>query len=174
VPENVEREHFRHCVDIVTRLLGRHPDGWYTGRDSPNTLRIVAEEGKFLYDADYYGDDLPFWTEVDLGHGKTHPQLIVPYTLDTNDMRFASPQGFNTADHFFHYLRDAFDVLYAEGETVPKMLSVGLHCRLSGRPGRFAGLQRFLDHIQKHDRVWIATRADIARHWAKEHPFQAV
>ena len=172
MPEAVEREHFLRCVETVTKLLGRHPEGWYTGRDSPNTLRIVAEEGKFLYDADYYGDDLPFWTVVDLGGGKTHPQLIVPYTLDTNDMRFASPQGFNTADHFFTYLRDAFDVLYAEGETAPKMMSVGLHCRLIGRPGRFAGLQRFLDHIQKHDRVWIATRADIARHWVKEHPYQ--
>lgn len=172
IPEEVEREHFRQCVEVVSKLLGHHPYGWYTGRDSPNTLRIVAEEGKFLYDSDYYGDDLPFWAEVDVGEGKIQPQLMVPYTLDTNDMRFASPQGFNTADHFFHYLRDAFDVLYAEGEDSPKMMSVGLHCRLVGRPGRFAALQRFLDHIQKHDRVWVATRADIARHWVAEHPYQ--
>jgi len=172
VPESVEREHMKQCVDVVSRLLGRHPEGWYTGRDSPNTLRLVAEEGGFLYDSDYYGDDLPFWTEVELGDGRMHPQLMVPYTLDTNDMRFASPQGFNSAEQFFTYLKDAFDVLYAEGETVPKMLSVGLHCRLSGRPARLAGLQRFLDYIQRHDGVWIPTRAAIARHWAQHHPWQ--
>ncbi|MDN5924439.1 MAG: allantoinase PuuE [Xanthomonadales bacterium] len=172
VPESVEREHFALCVAAVSKVLGRHPEGWYTGRDSPNTLRIVAEEGKFLYDSDYYGDDLPFWAEVDLGQGASHAQLIVPYTLDTNDMRFASPQGFNTGDDFYHYLKDAFDVLYAEGEHASKMLSIGLHCRLSGRPARLAGLQRFLDHIQQHDKVWIATRADIARHWIAEHPYK--
>ncbi|HEU0196297.1 MAG TPA: allantoinase PuuE [Nevskiaceae bacterium] len=173
VPEAVEREHIQRCTEIVTKILGHHPEGWYTGRDSPNTIRIVAEEGQYLYDADYYGDDLPFWLNVGLGDGSTRPQLIVPYTLDTNDMRFASPQGFNTADHFFNYLKDAFDVLYAEGETTPKMMSVGLHCRLSGHPARLPGVQRFLDYIQKHDRVWIARRADIARHWVKEHPYKA-
>jgi putative urate catabolism protein len=172
VPESIEREHMQRCIEVVTKLLGRHPEGWYTGRDSPNTLRLVAEEGGFLYDADYYGDDLPFWTNVDLGNGKTRPQLIVPYTLDTNDMRFAAPQGFNSGEQFFTYLKDAFDVLYAEGETAPKMLSIGLHCRLSGRPARFAALQRFLDYIQKHDRVWIPTRAAIAHHWAEHHPWQ--
>jgi peptidoglycan/xylan/chitin deacetylase (PgdA/CDA1 family) len=160
----------RQCVDVITRLLGRHPEGWYTGRDSPNTLRLVAEEGGFLYDSDYYGDDLPFWTQVPMADGSRRPQLIVPYTLDTNDMRFASPQGFNCGDQFFTYLKDAFDVLYAEGEDTPKMMSVGLHCRLIGRPGRFAALRRFLDYIQGHDRVWIPTRAAIARHWTEQHP----
>ncbi len=171
VDEAIEREHMQRCIEIVSQLTGRHPDGWYTGRDSPNTLRLVAEEGGFLYDADYYGDDLPFWHPVELADGRVHPQLMVPYTLDTNDMRFASPQGFNSGQQFFTYLKDAFDVLYAEGEHAPKMLSVGLHCRLSGRPARFAALQRFLDYIQSHERVWIATRADIARHWAEHHPW---
>jgi putative urate catabolism protein len=170
VSEAIEREHMRQCVDVITRLLGRHPEGWYTGRDSPNTLRLVAEEGGFLYDSDYYGDDLPFWTQVPMADGSRRPQLIVPYTLDTNDMRFASPQGFNCGDQFFTYLKDAFDVLYAEGEDTPKMMSVGLHCRLIGRPGRFAALRRFLDYIQGHDRVWIPTRAAIARHWTEQHP----
>jgi putative urate catabolism protein len=170
VSEAIEREHMRQCVDVITRLLGRHPEGWYTGRDSPNTLRLVAEEGGFLYDSDYYGDDLTFWTQVPMADGSRRPQLIVPYTLDTNDMRFASPQGFNCGDQFFTYLKDAFDVLYAEGEDTPKMMSVGLHCRLIGRPGRFAALRRFLDYIQGHDRVWIPTRAAIARHWTEQHP----
>ncbi|MGE8546408.1 allantoinase PuuE [Alcaligenes sp. Marseille-Q7550] len=172
VSEEVEREHMRQCVEVLTKILGHHPEGWYTGRDSPNTLRLVAEEGGFLYDSDYYGDDLPFWTEVELKDGTIKPQLMVPYTLDSNDMRFAAPQGFNTGDHFFNYLKDAFDVLYEEGETAPKMLSVGLHCRLIGRPGRFKALQRFLDHIQQHERVWICRRVDIARHWVEHHPYQ--
>lgn len=172
-PEALEREHMQRCVDIIKQLTGKHPAGWYTGRDSPNTRRLVAEEGQFLYDSDNYGDDLPFWEEVRLQDGSIHPQLIVPYTLDTNDMRFATPQGFNTGDDFFHFLRDAFDVLYEEGEETPKMLSIGLHCRLIGRPSRFRGLQRFLDHVQKHDRVWIATREEIARHWVQTHPYQA-
>lgn len=171
VAEDVEREHLQHCVAVVEALIGRHPDGWYTGRDSPNTRRLVVEEGGFLYDSDYYGDDLPFWTKVDLTHGGTKPQLIIPYTLDTNDMRFASPQGFNSGEQFFTYLKDAFDVLYAEGADTPKMMSVGLHCRLTGRPGRFAALQRFLDYVQQHDRVWIPTRAAIARHWIEHHPY---
>ncbi|OWT63736.1 allantoinase PuuE [Candidimonas nitroreducens] len=173
VAEEVEREHMRRCVEIVTELIGRHPEGWYTGRDSPNTLRLVAEEGGFLYDSDYYGDDLPFWSEVHLSDGSTRPQLMVPYTLDTNDMRFASPQGFNSGEQFYQYLKDAFDVLYEEGAQAPRMMSVGLHCRLVGRPGRFKALQRFLDHVQAHDGVWIATRAAIARHWAERHPWQA-
>lgn len=172
-PEELEREHMQRCVDIIKQLTGKHPAGWYTGRDSPNTRRLVAEEGQFLYDSDNYGDDLPFWEEVRLQDGSIHPQLIVPYTLDTNDMRFATPQGFNTGDDFFHFLRDAFDVLYEEGEETPKMLSIGLHCRLIGRPSRFRGLQRFLDHVQKHDRVWVATREEIARHWVQTHPYQA-
>lgn len=171
VPEDIERDHCQRCVQIVSKLTGKHPEGWYTGRDSPNTRRIVLEQGGFLYDSDYYGDDLPFWTEVPLGNGSIKPHLIVPYTLDTNDMRFASPQGFNCGDQFFSYLKDAFDVLYAEGATHPKMMSVGLHCRLVGRPGRFAALERFLDYIQGHDKVWIPTRADIARHWITEHPY---
>lgn len=172
-PEELEREHMQRCVEIITQLTGKHPAGWYTGRDSPNTRRLVAEEGQFLYDSDNYGDDLPFWEEVRLQDGSIHPQLIVPYTLDTNDMRFATPQGFNTGDDFFQFLRDAFDVLYEEGEESPKMLSVGLHCRLIGRPSRFRGLQRFLDHVQKHDRVWVATREEIARHWVQTHPYKA-
>ncbi|MAK56011.1 MAG: allantoinase PuuE [Pusillimonas sp.] len=174
MPESIEREHMQRCVEVITNLLGEHPQGWYTGRDSPNTRRLVVEEGQFLYDSDYYGDDLPFWTQVELQDGTVKPHLVVPYTLDTNDMRFATPQGFNTGEHFFSYLKDAFDVLYAEGDDAPKMLSVGLHCRLIGRPGRFAALQRFLDYIQRHDRVWVCRRVDIARHWAKHHPFKEV
>ncbi|SDN79670.1 allantoinase PuuE [Vreelandella arcis] len=170
VPEHVEREHLQKAMEIFQRLYGEKPLGWYTGRDSPNTRRLVLDEGGFLYDSDYYGDDLPFWTQVTDSQGSDHNHLVVPYTLDSNDMRFASPQGFNTADHFFTYLRDAFDVLYAEGEEAPKMLSVGMHCRLLGRPGRFRALQRFLDYIETHDRVWVARRVDIARHWAEHHP----
>jgi putative urate catabolism protein len=170
VPEHIEREHLQKAMEIFQRLYGEKPQGWYTGRDSPNTRRLILDEGGFLYDSDYYGDDLPFWTTVSDSQGAEHNHLIVPYTLDTNDMRFAAPQGFNTADHFFTYLRDAFDVLYAEGEDSPKMLSIGMHCRLLGRPGRFRALQRFLDHIEAHDRVWVARRVDIARHWAEHHP----
>lgn len=171
-PEELEKEHMARCVEIVTKLIGRHPDGWYTGRDSPNTRRLVAEEGQFLYDSDNYGDDLPFWDEVELSDGSIKPQLIVPYTLDTNDMRFATPQGFNTGEHFYQFLKDAFDVLYEEGAEKPKMLSIGLHCRLIGRPSRFKGLQKFLDYVQSHEQVWVARRNEIARHWAKEHPYQ--
>lgn len=170
--EATEREHMRLGVEIIRRLTGDAPLGWYTGRDSPNTRRLVVEHGGFRYDADYYGDELPFWTQVTLGNGGTQPHLVVPYTLDANDMRFATPQGFNTASHFFEYLRDTFDVLYAEGEESPKMMSIGMHCRLLGRPGRFLALQRFLDHIERHDRVWVARRIDIANHWVSEHPFR--
>lgn len=164
-PIELEREHMQTAIDIQKRLTGERPVGWYTGRTSPNTRKLVVEDGGFEYDADDYSDDLPFWTTVD---GNAH--LIVPYTLDTNDMRFASPQGFNSGDQFFSYLRDAFDVLYREGAEAPKMLSVGLHCRLVGRPARLASLERFIDHVQSHDEVWCARRIDIARHWREHHP----
>lgn len=169
--EDVEREHLQIGVDIIRRLTGSAPLGWYTGRDSPNTRRLVVDHGGFLYDSDYYGDDLPFWTRVTASDGREVPHLVVPYTLDANDMRFATAQGFNTSDHFFTYLRDSFDVLYAEGAESPKMMSIGMHCRLLGRPGRLVALQRFLDHVQRHDRVWICRRVDIARHWMARHPF---
>lgn len=173
IPEEIEREHMQRAIAIFQELYGDKPMGWYTGRDSPNTRRLLMDEGSFLYDSDYYGDDLPFWIRENDSNGESHNHLIVPYTLDTNDMRFATPQGFNTGDHFFEYLRDAFDVLYEEGKDRPRMLSIGLHCRLIGRPGRFRGLQRFLDHIEAHDRVWVARRADIAQHWVKHHPFDS-
>ncbi|MGQ7262125.1 allantoinase PuuE [Vreelandella sp. V005] len=170
VPEAVERNHMQRAIEVFQKLYCEKPLGWYTGRDSPNTRRLLLEQGSFLYDSDYYGDDLPLWVQGQDSQGDSHTHLVVPYTLDSNDMRFASPQGFNTADHFFNYLRDAFDVLYAEGDEAPKMLSIGLHCRLIGRPGRFRALQRFLDHIETHDRVWVTRRVDIARHWAEHHP----
>ena len=162
----VEREHVRLAVEALTRLAGTRPLGWYTGRLGPNTRRLVAEEGGFLYDADAYNDDLPYWV-VEAGR----PHLVVPYTLDNNDMKFAAAQGFNSGEQFFAYLRDAFDVLYAEGAETPPMMSVGLHLRLVGRPGRFAALQRFLDHVQRHPDVWICRRIDIARHWIARHPY---
>jgi allantoinase len=165
VDEAIEREHVARAVRTIEELTGSRPLGWYTGRTSANTRRLVAEHGGFLYDADSYADDLPYWEEVG---GKA--QLIVPYTLDTNDMRFATPQGFNTGEQFFAYLRDAFDTLYAEGAEAPKMLSVGLHCRLVGRPARLAALARFLDHVQRHESVWICRRVEIARHWIARHP----
>ena len=173
VDEATEREHFRLGMEAIERLTGQRPLGWYTGRDSPRTRRIVADDGGLAYDSDYYGDDLPFWMEVQRTDGQVVPQLIVPYTLDTNDMRFALPQGFSQGDDFYTYLRDSFDVLYAEGEHTPRMLSIGMHCRLLGRPGRLIALQRLLDHIQKHDRVWICRRIDIARHWQQVHPYRA-
>ncbi|ANJ66116.1 allantoinase [Halothiobacillus diazotrophicus] len=171
MPEAEERAHLREAIALLTELTGSRPQGWYTGRDSPNTRRLLVEEGGFTYDSDYYGDDLPFWTTVTTSQGERKPHLIVPYTLDTNDMRFATPQGFNSGEQFFQYLKDAFDVLYAEGATTPRMLSIGLHCRLIGRPGRFRALQRFLDHIEAHERVWVCRRIDIARHWHDVHPF---
>lgn len=173
VPADIERDHMQRCLETIRNVTGVTPLGWYTGRDSPNTRRLVVEQGCLLYDSDYYGDDLPFWTTIQTSDGASRPHLIVPYTLDCNDMRFATPQGFNTGDHFFTYLKDAFDVLYAEGEATPKMMSIGLHCRLIGRPGRFAALQRFLDYVQGHERVWICRRIDIARHWIERHPYQA-
>ena len=168
--EATEREHMRLAVETVTRMTGTAPVGWYTGRDSPNTRRLVVDHGGFLYDSDNYGDDLPFWTDVSSSSGEKTPHLVVPYALDSNDMRFAMAQGFSTGGDFFSYLRDAFDVLYAEGSDHPKMLSVGMHCRLIGRPGRFIALQKFLDYVAKHDRVWICRRVDIARHWEENHP----
>jgi len=165
--EEEERAHLQRAVEILTRLTGSRPLGWYTGRQSPNTRRLVVEEGGFLYDADAYNDDLPYWVTVS---GKGH--LVIPYTMDNNDMKFGGIQGFNTGEDFYTYLRDAFDVLYAEGATAPKMMSVGLHMRLAGRPGRAAGLARFLDHVLKHEGVWICRRVDIARHWMATHPYR--
>ncbi len=167
VGEDEERAHMRRAIEILTRLTGTRPLGWYTGRQSPNTRRLVVEEGGFLYDADSYNDDLPYWVTVS---GKGH--LVVPYTMDNNDMKFGGVQGFSTGEDFYTYLRDAFDVLYAEGALAPKMMSVGLHMRLAGRPGRAAGLARFLDHALKHDRVWVCRRIDIARHWMATHPYR--
>ena len=167
LPEEVEREHMRRAIAIHTRVTGSRPLGWYLGRCSPNTWRLVSEEGGFVYNADSYADDLPYWDD---SFGR--PQLIVPYTLDANDMRFATNQGFNTGEQFFTYLKDSFDVLYAEGADQPKMMSVGLHCRLAGRPGRAAALARFLDYVRGHDKVWVATRLAIARHWMAEHPYR--
>jgi allantoinase len=165
VPEGVEREHIDRAVSTLKTLTGKHPVGWYTGRASVNTRRLVAEHGGFLYDSDSYADDLPSWVQVE---GKQH--LVVPYAFDTNDMRFASAGGFTNGTQFFEYLRDSFDMLYAEGADTPRMMSVGLHCRLVGRPGRLAALLKFLDHVEKHDRVWICTREEIARHWIQNHP----
>jgi putative urate catabolism protein len=174
--EQTEREHMQLATERITQLIGSPPLGWYTGRDSPNTRRLLLEQGGYLYDSDYYGDDLPFWTNVTTTDGKDHSHLIVPYTLDANDMRFATPQGFNTGEQFYQYLKDSFDVLYAEGDpegiNQPKMLSIGMHCRLLGRPGRFKALQRILDYIQSYSHVWICRRVDIAKHWHKVHPPQ--
>jgi allantoinase len=173
--EALEREHMRIGMEIIEQLTGERARGWYTGRDSPNTHRLVADYGGFEYDSDYYGDDLPFWMQVRKSDGTVAPQLIVPYAMDSNDMRFSSAQGFAQGEDFYTYLRDAFDVLYAEGdpqgEDRPRMLSIGMHCRLLGRPGRMRALQRFLDHVQSHEQVWICRRLDIARHWTKTHPF---
>ncbi|MFY9184477.1 MAG: allantoinase PuuE [Limnohabitans sp.] len=175
IDEATERAHMAEAMDILQKLTGERPLGWYTGRDSPNTRRLVADFGGFEYDSDYYGDDLPFWMKVRKSDGTDAPQLIVPYTLDCNDMRFALPQGYSHADPFFHYMKDTFDALYAEGDpngdNAPKMMSIGMHCRLLGRPGRITALQRFLDHIQSHDKVWVARRIDIARHWKATHPY---
>ena len=166
IDEDTERAHMLRAIDVIAQATGQRPLGWYTGRVSPNTRRLVAEEGGFLYDADSYSDDLPYW---ELAAGR--PQLIVPYTLDINDMKFAGFQGFNSGDQFFAYLKDSFDWLYAEGEREPKMMSVGLHCRIAGRPGRTAALAMFLDYVQNHEDVWICRRVDIARHWHEHHPY---
>ncbi|MDP8983722.1 MAG: allantoinase PuuE [Pseudomonadota bacterium] len=212
VDEATERAHLAEAVAILERLTGAAPLGWYTGRDSPNTRRLVVEHGGFLYDSDSYADDLPYWTEIAMGPSSADglssaaglstaagpsgvagssiaagpstaagslqvPHLVVPYTLDSNDMRFAAMQGFNSGTQFFDYLKDSFDVLYREGDPAgldsPKMLSVGLHARLCGRPGRLAALERFLDYVCGHGHVWICRRVDIARHWMSTHPFEA-
>lgn len=166
VPEAIEREHMARAIEIQTRIAGSRPLGWYTGRTSENTRRLVSEEGGFVYDADDYSDDLPFWsTQVE------RPHLVLPYTLDANDMRFVTPQGFHIGEQFFAYLKDTFDALYDEGERTPRMMSVGLHCRLIGRPGRIAGLTRFLDYIAAKDAVWVARRIDIARTFAEQAPW---
>ena len=183
--EATEREHMRIGMELLCQLTGEpatgpralHGTGWYTGRDSPQTARLVADYGGFEYQSDYYGDDLPFWTRVTRSDGTCAPQLVLPYTLDCNDMRFCLPQGFSHADPFFCYLRDSFDALYGEGDpaglNAPKMMSVGMHCRLLGRPGRIAALQRFLDHVAQFEQVWVCKRIDIARHWTRVHPFVA-
>ena len=165
VSVEAEREHMRRAIDIHTKLTGERPFGWYTGRSSPNTRRLVVEEGGFVYDADDYNDDLPWY---DTRYGRA--QLVVPYSLDTNDMRFATPQGFNVGEQFYQYLKDSFDVLYEEGRRAPRMLSVGLHCRLVGRPGRLRALDKFLRYVRTKSKVWFARRIDIARHWLRHHP----
>ena len=167
VPESLEWDHLQQAIDIHTGVTGHRPSGWYLGRCNPNTHRLIAEDGGFLYNSDTYADDLPYWDTF-----YTNPQLMVPYTLDANDMRFATTQGFNSGDQFYTYLKDSFDVLYEEGETAPKMMSVGLHCRLAGRPGRAAALARFLDYVRQHDRVWICRRIEIAQHWMKHFPLE--
>jgi peptidoglycan/xylan/chitin deacetylase (PgdA/CDA1 family) len=170
IGRDTERMHMAEAVQILKDLTGAPPLGWYTGRDSPHTRDLVVEHGGFVYDSDSYADDLPYWVRVPDGADLVH-HLVVPYTLDTNDMRFASPAGFSNGDEFFAHLRDAFDVLYAEGlDGSPKMLSVGLHCRLAGRPARTRALERFLDHVQSHDSVWLARRIEIAEHWRRIHP----
>ncbi len=167
IDESEERDHMTKAIEIIQQVTGQRPQGWYTGRTGPNTRRLVAEEGGFLYDSDAYDDDLPYW-HIETGH----PQLVIPYTLDVNDMRFSTAQGFNSGEQFFQYLKDTFDTLYMEGETAPKMMSVGLHCRLIGRPGRIAALRRFLDYVKQHDSVWLCRRIDIANHWHQHHPYQ--
>lgn len=171
MPESQEREHIARGVEIIKALTGSAPLGWYTGRDSPRTRRLILDHGGFAYDSDYYGDDLPFWMKVKKTNGESVPHLVVPYTLDVNDMRFSLPQGYSQAQDFYTYLRDTFDVLYAEGEESPKMMSIGMHCRLLGRPGRMIALQRFLDYIQAQEWVWICRRIDIANHWRDTHPY---
>ncbi|QJR79543.1 allantoinase PuuE [Alteromonas pelagimontana] len=165
---NTERKLIADAIQLHEQLTGKKPVGWYTGRTSPNTLKLIAERDDILYCADSYADDLPYY---DRHYSK--PLLMVPYTLDTNDMRFATPQGFNSGEQFFQYLKDAFDVLFEEGENHPKMLSIGLHCRIVGRPARLAGLRRFIEYINSHDKVWLATREEIARHWVSHFPAKA-
>lgn len=162
--EDLERAHMQQAIEIHTRITGKRPLGWYTGRDSPNTRKLVIEQGGFLYDSDSYADDLPYWVE-----GDGAPHLVIPYTLDTNDMRFGTPQGFNSGEQFYQYLKDAFDTLYEEGETHPKMMNIGLHCRIIGKPGRFQGLKRFVEYAQQKSGVWFCRREEIARHWHEHH-----
>jgi chitin deacetylase len=164
-----ERQHMLEAIRIHTEVTGERPLGWYTGRTSAHTLDLVMAHDEFLYSSDSYADDLPYWVQGPRGF-----HLIIPYSLDTNDMRFATAQGFNSGDQFFSYLKDSFDVLYAEGAEYPRMMSVGMHCRLAGRPGRTAALARFLDYVLGHEKVWIPRRAEIARHWHAEHPARKV
>lgn len=183
MPEAEERRHVQRAIEIHAEATGARPLGWYTGRNSPNTRRLVREAGGFLYDSDSYADDLPYWHGAEdaaapaastggaaSGDASPPPHLIIPYTLDANDMRFATPQGFNSGEQFFAYLRDAFDCLYAEGAQRPRMMSVGLHCRIAGRPGRAVAVRRFLEHVAGHSAVWVCRRIDIARHWRRHHP----
>jgi putative urate catabolism protein len=167
VKKSEEKKHMKLVIKKIKEIFGERPLGWYTGRCSPNTRDLVFDEGGFLYDSDSYSDDLPYW-EI----RKKKKQLIIPYTLDNNDMRFVANQGFNTGDHFFTYLKDSFDALYEEGKTNPKMMSVGLHCRLVGRPGRIQSLKRFLEYVLSHEDVWICKRIDIAKHWIKNYPIK--
>jgi len=183
--KGTEREHMRLAIRALEQLTGErhgspgavHGAGWYTGRDSPNTRKLVVDDGGFEYDSDYYGDDLPFWMKVRRSDNIVVPHLVVPYTLDCNDMRFSLPQGYSQAEDFYTYLRDTFDALYAEGDPAgldrPRMMSVGMHCRLLGRPGRIVALQKFLDHVERHDHVWVCRRIDLARHWKLIHPYPA-
>ncbi len=173
MPETMEMDQIRRGIDVVKGITHESSIGWYTGRDSPNTRRLVADCADVAYDSDYYGDDLPFWMKVKNSAGQSVAQLIVPYTLDCNDMRFSLPQGYSQAEDFFIYLKDTFDALYAEGDESPKMMSVGMHCRLLGRPGRIMALKKFLDYIENFDRVWVCKRMDIAKHWRAEHPYKA-
>ena len=162
IDEKTEREHMKNCISLLTDFLGKRPLGWYTGRNSPNTRKLVIEEGGFLYDSDSYDDDLPYWVQ---GKGEKERHLVIPYTLDVNDMRFATPQGFNSGDQFYNYLKDSFDALYLEGETHPKMMSVGMHARILGRPGRIMAMRKFLAYVRTFDDVWFCTRKQIADHW---------
>ena len=165
VKKKIEKEHMKKAIKSIKKIFGERPLGWYTGRCSPNTRDLVFQDGGFLYDSDSYSDDLPYWE-----YKKNKKQLIIPYTLDNNDMRFATNQGFNSGEQFYTYLKDSFDALYEEGKTNPKMMSVGLHCRLIGRPGRIQSLKKFLDYVLKHNDVWICKRIDIANYWIKNYP----
>lgn len=164
-----EKHHMQQAISVLNALFPQKTIGWYTGRDSPNTRQLLAEFPQIQYDSDYYGDDLPFWTTLTNQNQETRPHLIIPYTLDTNDMKFCSAGGFNHAEQFYQYLKDAFDVLYEEGKETPKMLSIGMHCRILGRPARFKALQKFLDYVQQYDDIWICKRSDIAEHWYRHH-----
>ena len=162
IPEDMEREHLYKSIEILEKMIGKRPLGWYTGRDSENTRKLVVEEGGFLYDSDAYNDDLPYFAK-DVAKDIEH--LVIPYTLDTNDMRFTTPQGFNSGEQFYTYLKDSFDALYLEGNTSPKMMSIGMHCRIIGRPGRIMAMRRFLEYVSNFDDVWFCKREDIAKHW---------
>jgi allantoinase len=180
VAEATERAHIAEAIAILRDIFGAAPLGWYTGRDSPQTRRLVVEHGGIVYDSDSYADDLPYWVDVPIRVDDVErrvPHLVVPYALDTNDMRFVTMQGFNSGTQFFEYLRAAFDALYLEGDPAgldsPKMLSIGLHCRLAGRPGRIGALERFLDYVLEHEHVWITRRIEIAQHWIETYPWKA-